>query len=143
MSDKVYRKPSLPGSADRIRAILPRIRDSQASIREGEDSEGGLRGGGNRYGTIQDHVARMVDDNEITRNAMKVGRYNSQAEQVAQDIRRDADDYADGLLSHMEIVLKKGLMQYNRVRKLETGIRPKGYYLQDLWGQSWQLHKYQ
>lgn len=58
----------------------------------------------------RDKVARLVDDNEITRNAMKVAEdIIAKAEQVARELRQDADEYADGLLSHMEIVLKKGL----------------------------------
>ena len=33
----------------------------------------------------------------------------ARGEELAQQIRRDADEYADGVLSHMEIVLRKGL----------------------------------
>ncbi len=58
----------------------------------------------------RDHAARLVDDNEITRNAMQVGEeIVARAEEVAREIKRDANEYADGILSHMEIVLKKGL----------------------------------
>jgi len=58
----------------------------------------------------RDHAARLVDDNEITRNAMQMGEEMvTRAEEVAREIRRDADEYADGVLTHMEMVLKKGL----------------------------------
>jgi len=33
----------------------------------------------------------------------------ARAEEMAREIRRDVNEYADGVLSHMEIVLKKGL----------------------------------
>lgn len=60
--------------------------------------------------STKDTVARLVDENEITRNAMRMAEeIIAKAEQVAKDIRRDADEYADGILTHMEIVLKKGL----------------------------------
>lgn len=58
----------------------------------------------------RDHAARLVDNNEITKNAMQMGEeIVARAEEVAREIRRDADEYADGVLTHMEIVLKKGL----------------------------------
>ncbi len=58
----------------------------------------------------RDHAARLVDDNEITKNAMQVGEeIVARAEEIAREIRRDANEYADGILTHMEIVLKKGL----------------------------------
>ena len=52
----------------------------------------------------------MVDDNEITRNAMDVAdQIVAKAEEMATEIRRDANEYADGVLTHMEIILGKGL----------------------------------
>ena len=52
----------------------------------------------------------MVDDSEITRNAMSVAEeIIAQGEQVSEQIRRDAEEYADGVLSHIEYVLRKGL----------------------------------
>lgn len=55
-------------------------------------------------------AARMVDDNEITRNAMSVAQeIVNKGEEVAAQIRRDAEEYADGVLSHIEFVLRKGL----------------------------------
>ncbi|NLJ73310.1 MAG: hypothetical protein GX333_09885, partial [Syntrophomonadaceae bacterium] len=51
-----------------------------------------------------------VDENEITKNAMMVAEeIVANAERVAKEIRRDANEYAAGVLTHMEIVLKKGL----------------------------------
>ncbi len=113
MSDKVFiESHRFLDRLDRIRAILPEdletarllLAEKERIVKEAcAEAETVME-------QSRDHVARMVDDNEITRNAMKVAEdIIAKAEQVAQDIRRDADDYADGLLSHMEIVLKKGL----------------------------------
>lgn len=55
-------------------------------------------------------VARMVDDNEITRNAMKMAEEIVQrAEAVAADIRREANQYAEQILAHIETVLNRSL----------------------------------
>jgi len=58
----------------------------------------------------RNQAARMMDDNEITRNAMQMAEeIVAKAESVSRDIRRDADEYAEGVLNHLEIVLKRGL----------------------------------
>lgn len=55
-------------------------------------------------------VARLVDESEITKSAMQVAEdIIANAENVAKEIKIDANEYASGVLSHMEIVLKKGL----------------------------------
>ena len=52
----------------------------------------------------------MVDDSEITRNAMNVAEeIIAKSERVSQQIRQDAEEYADGVLGHIEYVLRKGL----------------------------------
>ncbi|WP_061215143.1 hypothetical protein [Syntrophomonas wolfei] len=113
MNDKVLiESPRFLDRLDRIRAILPEDLETARLLLS--EKERIVKDACAEAETVmeqsRDRVARMVDDNEITRNAMKVAEdIIAKAEQVAQDIRRDADDYADGLLSHMEIVLQKGL----------------------------------
>ncbi|MDD2510127.1 MAG: ATPase [Syntrophomonas sp.] len=97
---------------DRMRAILPEDLETARILLA--EKERIVKEACAEAETVMEHsrdrVARMVDDNEITRNAMKMAEdIIAKAEQVANEIRRDADEYADGLLSHMEIVLKKGL----------------------------------
>ncbi|HBK53014.1 MAG TPA: hypothetical protein DDZ44_03635 [Syntrophomonas wolfei] len=113
MNDKdLIESPRFLDRLDRIRAILPEDLETARLLLS--EKERIVKDACAEAETVmeqsRDRVARMVDDNEITRNAMKVAEdIIAKAEQVAQDIRRDADDYADGLLSHMEIVLQKGL----------------------------------
>lgn len=97
---------------DRIRAILPDDLETARILLS--EKERIVKEACAEAETVMEHsrdkVARMVDDSEITRNAMKVAEdIIAKAEQAARDIRQDADDYADGLLSHMQIVLQKGL----------------------------------
>lgn len=97
---------------DRIRAILPEeLETARLIISEKERIVKEACAQADDYVEQSRHqVAQMVDDNEITRNAMQMGEeIVAKAEEMARDIRRDANEYADGVLSHMEIVLKKGL----------------------------------
>lgn len=97
---------------DRIRAILPEeletarrvINDKERIVNEAcAEAEKFVE-------QSRDRAARMVDDNEITRSAMSSAEeIVIKAEQLAQEIRRDANEYAEGVLSHMEIVLRRGL----------------------------------
>ena len=74
----------------------------------------------------KDHVARMVDDNEITRNAMQMGEeIIARAEETAQEIHRDINEYADGVLSHMEIVLKKDWRLLVKVNRKSENLKCK------------------
>ncbi|MDD2619608.1 MAG: ATPase [Syntrophomonadaceae bacterium] len=97
---------------DRLRAILPEdLETARLVLAEKERIVNEACVEAEEYmETTKDTVARLVDENEITRNAMRMAEeIIAKAEQVAGDIRRDADEYADGILTHMEIVLKKGL----------------------------------
>jgi BMFP domain-containing protein YqiC len=97
---------------DRIRAILPEeLETARLIIEEKERIVKEACAQADDYVEQSRHqVARMVDDNEITRNAMKMGEeIVAKAEEMAKEIRRDANEYADGVLTHMEMVLKKGL----------------------------------
>lgn len=97
---------------DRIRAILPEeLENARLVIHQKERIVNDACAEAEKYvEQSRDRVARMLDDNEITKNAMNVAEeIVSKAEQVAQEIRRDANEYADGVLTHMEIVLRKGL----------------------------------
>jgi BMFP domain-containing protein YqiC len=97
---------------DRLRAILPEeLETARLIISEKERIVKEACAQAEEYvEQSKDQVARMVDDNEITRNAMQMGEeIVAKAEEMAREIRRDVNEYADGVLSHMEIVLKKGL----------------------------------
>ncbi len=97
---------------DRIRAILPDDLETARILLSEKDRI--VKEACAEAETVIEHsrdkVARMVDDSEITRNAMKMAEdIIAKAEQASHDIRQDADEYADGLLSHIQIVLQKGL----------------------------------
>lgn len=97
---------------DRIRAILPEELETAKLLLSERDkivSEACLEA--NQYVEQTKHeAARMVDDNEITRHAMNVAEdIVARGEKVAEQIRRDAEEYADGVLGQIEYVLRKGL----------------------------------
>jgi vacuolar-type H+-ATPase subunit H len=97
---------------DRIRAILPEELETAKLLLAERDkivSEACLEA--NQYVEQTKHeAARMVDDNEITRHAMSVAEdIVARGEKVAEQIRRDAEEYADGVLGQIEYVLRKGL----------------------------------
>ncbi|MDD3268777.1 MAG: hypothetical protein PHX14_05600 [Syntrophomonadaceae bacterium] len=97
---------------DRLRAILPEdLETARLVLMEKERIVNEACSEAEEYmESTKDTVARLVDENEITKNAMRMAEeIIAKAEQVAKDIRQDADEYADGILTHMEIVLKKGL----------------------------------
>lgn len=97
---------------DRARAILPEELDTARQLLSEKDrivneafSEA------NQYiEQYRNEAARMVDDSEITRNAMGVAEeIIAKSERVSEQIRHDAEEYADGVLGHIEYVLRKGL----------------------------------
>jgi hypothetical protein len=97
---------------DRIRAILPEeLETAKLIMAEKERIVSEACAEADQYVEhSKHHVARLVDDNEITRNAMAAAEdIIARGEEIALQIRRDANEYADGVLSHMEIVLRKGL----------------------------------
>ncbi|MDD2372775.1 MAG: hypothetical protein WC109_02655 [Syntrophomonadaceae bacterium] len=97
---------------DRLRAILPEELETARLIMSEKERivKEACAQADDYMEQSKHHVARMVDDNEITRNAMQMGEeIVAKAEEMAREIRRDVNEYADGVLSHMEIVLKKGL----------------------------------
>lgn len=97
---------------DRIRAVLPEEIEIAKKIMEDKDRiyKDACAEAEQYVEQSRDKVARMVDDNEITRNAMQVAEeIVARADEVARQARRDADEYADGVLTHMEMVLRKGL----------------------------------
>lgn len=97
---------------DRIRAILPEeLETARLVLSEKDRIVNDACAEAEQYMEHSKHkVARMVTDSEITKNAMGIAEeIVAKGEQVAREIRQDADDYADGVLSHMEIVLRKGL----------------------------------
>lgn len=97
---------------DRIRAILPEeLETAKILLAERERIVNEACAEASHYvEQSKTEVARLVDDSEITRNAMNVAQeIIAKGERVAQQIRQDADEYADGVLAHMEFVLRKGL----------------------------------
>ncbi len=116
---------------DRIRAILPEeLETAKLIMSEKERIVSEACAEADKYlEHSKSHVAQMVDDNEITRNARGVAEeIIAQGEQIAAQIRRDADEYADGVLSHMEIVLRKGLETVIQGRDdIREGLRDNDY----------------
>lgn len=97
---------------DRIRAIMPEeLETARLIISEKERIIKEACHQADQYvDESKDKVARMVDDNEITRNAVKVAEDIVQrAEEVASDIRKEANEYAKQLLTHIEMVLHRSL----------------------------------
>jgi len=97
---------------DRIRAILPEeLETAKLIMAEKERIVSDACAEADKYlEHSKSHVALLVDDNEITRSARGAAEdIIAQSEEIAAQIRRDANEYADGVLSHMEIVLRKGL----------------------------------
>jgi len=97
---------------DRIRAILPEeLETAKLLLSEKDRIVSEACAEANQYmEQYKSEAARMVDDNEITRNAMNIAEeIIAKSERVAQQVRQDADEYADGVLGHIEYVLRKGL----------------------------------
>ncbi len=97
---------------DRMRAILPEeLQTARLLLADRERIVNEACTEAENYVEQSKHEARrMVDDNAITKNAISVAEdIVAKSEQVGQQIRRDAEEYADGVLSHMEFVLRKGL----------------------------------
>ncbi|HAA08748.1 MAG: hypothetical protein ACOX6F_01905 [Syntrophomonadaceae bacterium] len=112
-SGKVFIDPNrFLDRIDRIRAILPEeletarslLRDKERIVQEA-------------YAQAEQYVehsrgqaARLLDENEITRNAMEMAdEIVARAKELSQEIRQDANEYAEGVLTHMEMVLRRGL----------------------------------
>jgi hypothetical protein len=97
---------------DRIRAILPEeLETAKILLSDREKIVHDACAEANQYvEQSKNQAARLVDDSEITRNAMNAAEeIIAQGEQISDQIRRDAEEYADGVLSHIEYVLRKGL----------------------------------
>ena len=97
---------------DRLRAILPEeIETARLVISEKEWIIKEAYGQADLYvHESRRKVARMVDDNEITRNAVQMAEeFVQRAEEVAADLRRDANQYAEQILAHIEMVLNRSL----------------------------------
>ena len=97
---------------DRIRAILPEeLQTARLILAEREQIYNEACAEAEKYvEQSKDKVARLTDDNQITRNARGVAdEILVRGETEARQLRQDANEYADGVLSHMEIVLHKGL----------------------------------
>lgn len=116
---------------DRIRAVLPEELDEARLLLSEKDRivQKACAEAGEYLEDTKSQVARMIDESEITKNAMSLAEdIVSKAEQVANEIRRDANEYADGVLSHMEIVLNKGLDAIRRGRDDIQDALEKGDY---------------
>lgn len=97
---------------DRIRAILPEELETARRVIAEKDRiiQEACASAEEYMEQSKDKVARMVNDSEITKNAMEMAEeIVAKAEKVALEIRKDANEYADEVLSHIEIILKKGL----------------------------------
>lgn len=133
LSDKVMiESHRFLDKVDRLRAILPEdLETARLVLTEKERIVKEACVEAEQYvEQTRDTAARLVDDNEITRNAMKMAEeIIAKAEQVAVEIRHDADEYADGILTHIELVLKKGLDAVHQGKdSIKEDISNKGHY---------------
>ncbi len=97
---------------DRLRAVLPEeLETARLIISEKQRIIKEACGQADEYlEQSRDRVARMMDDSEITKNALRMSEeILAKAEEIAREIRTEANQYAESVLSHMEIVLRKGL----------------------------------
>jgi isocitrate lyase len=97
---------------DRIRAIVPEEMETARLIISEKERiiKEACKQADEYIDQSRDKVAQMVDENEITRNAIKMSeQIISEAEEEALAIRTEANEYARQVLSHMESVLRKGL----------------------------------
>lgn len=97
---------------DRLRAILPEELEEASKILSHKENivQTACAEAQNYVEESKDKVARMLDQNEITQNAMNVADdIINRSHKIAAEIRMDADNYAEEVLTHMELVLKKGL----------------------------------
>ncbi len=97
---------------DRLRAVLPEeLETARLVISEKQRIIKEACGQADEYlEQSRDRVARMMDDSEITKNALRMSEeILAKAEEIAREIRGEANQYAENVLNHMELVLKKGL----------------------------------
>ena len=97
---------------DRMRAILPEELDSARSLLRDKERivEEACAQADQYVEHSRGQAARLLDENEITRNAMQMADdIIARSQQVSREIHQDANDYAEGVLTHMEIVLRRGL----------------------------------
>lgn len=97
---------------DRLRAVLPEeLETARLIMSEKQRIIKEACGQADEYlEQSRDRVARMMDDSEITRNALRMSEeILAKAEEIAREIRDEANEYAENVLGHMEIVLRKGL----------------------------------
>jgi len=113
LTDKALIEPEyLLERLDRIRAVLPEEIESARLIINERDRifEDARRE--SRY-IIDDtklQAARMVSDDEITKNATQVAEEMlAKTEAVAREIREGANEYAEQLLTYLEKVLHESM----------------------------------
>jgi len=97
---------------DRLRAVLPEeLEEARQLLEQKENIVRSAYAEAESYvEASRDKVARLLDQNEITQNAMSIADdIISKSKKVAAEIRKDADDYAQEVLTHVEMVLKRGL----------------------------------
>jgi anion-transporting ArsA/GET3 family ATPase len=97
---------------DRMRAVLPEeLETARSLLRDKERIVEEACAQAEQYVEhSRGQAAKLLDENEITRNAMQMAdEIMARAQQVSREIRQDANEYAEGVLTHMEIVLRRGL----------------------------------
>jgi len=97
---------------DRIRAILPEELDTARALLRDKDRivQEACAQAEQYMEHSRGEAARLLDDNEITRSAMqRADEIVARAQQISREIRQDANEYAEGVLTHMEMVLRRGL----------------------------------
>ncbi|MBC7341733.1 MAG: ATPase [Clostridia bacterium] len=114
---------------DQIRAALPtEIREAQYILREREKVLAEARQEAEKIKNLtQAQVEKLLEENALTKEAKdKADKILSKAQQVAQEIRQGANQYADDLLAKLEIHLEKTLAVVKRGRQELEGSSPMG-----------------
>ena len=97
---------------DRMRVVLPEELETAKQIIANKENivQSACVEADDYVAASKDHAAKLIDENEITISAMqKAEAILENAQKTALEIRRDADMYAEEVLTHMEIVLKRGI----------------------------------
>lgn len=105
-------KAELMELLDRLRAALPEELDSVRLILSEKDRiiKEACAEADQYIEQSREKALRLIDNSEITQRALqKSDEIIAIANQKSKEIYQDANEYADGVLTHIEMVLKRGL----------------------------------
>lgn len=112
---------------DQIRAALPaEIREAQYILREREKVLVEAKQEAEKMKNLtRVQIEKLLEEHSLTKEAKdKADKILGKAQQVAQEIRQGANQYADDLLAKLEIHLEKTLAVVKRGRQELEGPKP-------------------